>query len=34
MENVFKIENSGPPVRELIDGEEVKYKMLEILPPF
>lgn len=34
MENVFKIENSGPPVRELIDGEEVMYKMREILPPF
>ena len=34
MENVFKIENSGPPVRELIDGEEVMHKMREILPPF
>lgn len=22
------------PIRKLIDGEEVKYKMLEILPPF
>ena len=33
MENVFKIENSGPPVRKLIDGEEVMYKMREILPP-
>ena len=32
MENVFKIENSCPSVRELIDGEEVMYKMREIMP--
>ena len=35
MENAFILpEDYILPVRHLIDGEEVKFKMLEILPPF
>lgn len=34
MEKQFEIEENTAPVRRLIDGKEVLYKMREILPPF